>query len=122
MYNTTGAVISTPMGEVASANARIVVNAFGGIAPAWINENGMGGQLSGGRIIKAVYDVTDAQTKELDDACINPIAYDPSFGPMILSRRTSVSGLSDYSYIDNVGAIDYIVSNIVKKCLAVPDC
>lgn len=117
LYNKTGNVISTPIGEVAKNVADIVVQAFGGIAPAWINENGLGGQLTGGRIVRSLYDPSEAQLQQLDTARINPIVLDPNYGPMILSRRTSISGLSDYSYVDYSGAIDYIVKNVVEQVL-----
>lgn len=117
LYNNTGNVISTPMGEVSKNVADIMVQAFGGIAPAWINENGLGGQLTGGRIVRSIYDPDEAQLQSLDEARINPIVLDPNYGPMIMSRRTSAAGLSDYSFVDYSGLIDYAVKNIVEQVL-----
>jgi len=117
VYNNTGNVISTPTGEVAKNIADIVVRAFGGIAPAWINENGLGGQLTSGRFVEAQYDPDEAQLEQLDTARINPIVLDPNYGAMIMSRRTSVAGLSDYSFIDYSGLIDYAVKNIEEQVL-----
>jgi len=118
LFNNTGNVISIPMGEVAKNTADIVVKAFGGLAPAWVNENGgLGGQLTSGRAIESVYEPDEAQLKQLDEARINAITLDPSFGLMIMSRRTSVVALSDYSFIDYSGLIDYAVKNIVEQVL-----
>jgi hypothetical protein len=117
LYNNTGNIVSTPMGDVAKNVADIVVQAFGGLAPAWINENGMGGQLTSGRMVKSIYDPDESQLKLLDEARINPIVLDPNYGPMITSRRTSAAGLSDYSFIDYSGLIDYAVKNIVEQVL-----
>jgi hypothetical protein len=118
MYHSSKKLIGIPMGEVAKKHADIMLLAFGGLAPAWYDENGMGGQLTGGRVIEALYDPDEAQLQLLDEARINPIVYDSASGPMIVSRRTSVSGsLSDYSFIDYSGAMDYILKNITSQVL-----
>ncbi len=116
-YHSSGKLIGIPMGEVAKKHADIMVNAFGGLAPAWYDENGMGGQLTGGRIIESLYDPTEDQLKLMDEMQINPIVLDPSAGPMITSRRTSVSTLSDWSFIDYSGAMDYIIKNVITQVL-----
>ncbi len=116
-YATTGPVWTNLLGEVAQKHADIITGAFGGIAPAWIDENGWGGQLSSGRIIEMEYDPDETQLEALDEARINAIIDHPNYGPMITSRRTTASTLSDYSFIDNVGARDYIVRNIQNNVL-----
>ena len=116
-YHSSGKLIGIPIGEVAKKHADIMVNAFGGLAPAWYDENGMGGQLTGGRIIESLYDPTEDQLKLMDEMQINPIVLDPSAGPMITSRRTSVSTLSDWSFIDYSGAMDYIIKNVITQVL-----
>lgn len=117
LYNNTGNVVSTPIGDVAKNVADIVTTAFGGIAPAWINENGLGGQLTSGRMVRSLYDPDEAQLESLDTARINPIVLDPNYGPMIMSRRTSAAGLSDYSFVDYSGLVDYAVKNIEEQVL-----
>lgn len=116
-YHSSGKLIGIPMGEVAKKHADIMLSAFGGIAPAWYDENGMGGQLTGGRIIESLYDPTEDQLKLMDEMQINPIVLDPSAGPMITSRRTSVSILSDWSFVDYSGAMDYIIKNVITQVL-----
>lgn len=118
IYHSSGRVIGIPIGEVAKKHADIMLLAFGGIAPAWFDENGMGGQLTSGRVIEAIYDPDESQLRLLDEARINPIIYDLGVGPMVVSRRTSVSGsLSDWSFIDYSGAMDYILKNITSQVL-----
>lgn len=118
MYHSSRKLVGIPIGEVAKKHADIMLLAFGGLAPAWYDENGMGGQLTGGRVIEALNDPDEAQLQLLDEARINPIVYDSASGPMIVSRRTSVSGsLSDYSFIDYSGAMDYILKNISSQVL-----
>ncbi len=117
LYHSAGRVVSIPMGEIAKKHADIMLLGFGGIAPAWYDENGMGGQLNSGRIIEALYDPTEDQLKSMDESQINPIINDPYIGPMIMSRRTSVSELSDWSFIDYSGAMDYIIKNVTSQVL-----
>ena len=118
LYHSSGKVVGIPMGEIAKKHADIMLLAFGGLAPAWFDENGMGGQLTGGRIIEAIYDPDESQLRQLDEARINPVIYDPSVGPMIVSRRTSLSGsLSDWSFVDYSGAMDYILKNVSSQVL-----
>ena len=117
LYHSSGRVISTPIGEVAKKHADIMLLGFGGIAPAWYDENGMGGQLTGGRIIEALYDPDETQLKAMDEMQINPVVFEAGVGTMIMSRRTSVSEISDWSFIDYSGAMDYIIKNIVRQVL-----
>lgn len=118
IYGSTSKVLGIPMGEVAKKHADIMLNAFGGLAPAWFDENNMGGQLTGGRILETIYDPSEDQLKALDEARINPIILDSSVGAIIVSRRTSVSGsLSDWSFIDYSGAMDYIIKNVSTQVL-----
>ena len=118
LYGSVKKFVSIPMGEIAKKHADIMLNAFGGLAPAWFDENNMGGQLTSGRILETVYDPSEAQLKLLDEARINPIILDSNIGALIVSRRTSLSGsLSDWSFIDYSGATDYIVKNIAVQVL-----
>lgn len=118
IYHTSGSLIGIPMGEIAKKHADIMLLGFGGLAPAWFDENGMGGQLTGGRIIEALYDPTEDQLKSMDEHRINPVVFDPTHGPMIMSRRTSEGGaISDWSFIDYSGAMDYIIKNTVTQVL-----
>ena len=113
LYGSIPKILGIPIGEVAKKHADIMLNAFGGLAPAWFDENNMGGQLTGGRILETIYDPSEDQLKALDEARINPIILNSSVGALIVSRRTSLSGsLSDWSFIDYSGAMDYIIKNV----------
>jgi hypothetical protein len=113
-YSSRGNLLSPLTGRVAVKHADIIVRAYGGLAPAWIDENGMGGQLTGG-IVRMVYDPDQNTLQELDLARINPIVDEPGFGPMIVSRRTTQSNLDDFAFIDYSGAMDYIVKNVLNN-------
>lgn len=87
-------------------------------APAWIDENGHGGQLGSG-IIKTEYDPTESELESLDNNGINAIVKYPSYGTMIVSHRTAQSPntLSDNSWIAHRRLFDYIISNILRQVL-----
>lgn len=116
-YSKKGNVVHIPMGEIAKKHADSITLSFGGLAVAWIDENGVGGQLTSGRFVRSIYDPSEDMLKKLDEARINPIIYDPSYGAMIVSRRTSVAELSDYSFTDYSGIVDYILKNVTTQVL-----
>ena len=107
-----------PMGEVAKRTADSIVLSYGGLANAWVDEAGVGGLLNGGRILgyaKNQVEYSETDLKELDEAKINPIVYDYTFGPMIMSRRTTYADYSDYSFNDYSRIVDYCIKNIIKN-------
>ena len=107
-----------PMGEVAKRHADAITLSYGGLATAWIDENGVGGQLTGGRILglaKNQEEFTETELQSIDEAKCNAIVYDYTYGPMITSRRTTYSDYSDYSFNDYSGIVDYCLKNITKK-------
>ena len=106
-----------PMGSIAVRHSDAISLSYGGRAVAWIDENGVGGQLSGTRLIRGLADPSEEQLKLLDENRINPVIYDDTYGPMILSRRTTYTDYSDYSFNDYSGIIDYCVKNIIKNAL-----
>lgn len=106
-----------PMGSIAIRHSDAISLSYGGLATAWIDENGVGGQLNGTRLIRGLADPTEEQLKLLDENRINPVIYDDTYGPMILSRRTTYTDYSDYSFNDYSGIIDYCVKNIIKNAL-----
>ena len=107
-----------PMGEIAKRTADSIVLSYGGLATAWIDEAGVGGLLSGGRILgyaKLQEEYSETKLKALDEAKINPVVYDYTYGPMIASRRTTYTDYSDYSFNDYSRIIDYCIKNIIKN-------
>lgn len=108
--------ITNLMGRVAVKHADTLELGFGGYSPSWIDENGMGGQLGSG-ILEAVYNVSETALQALDEAQINPIIFDKTYGVMIVSDRSAKVSLSDYSYIPHVGLRDYLMENIINQVL-----
>ena len=106
-----------PMGSIAIRHSDAISLSYGGRAVAWIDENGVGGQLSGTRLIRGLADPNQEQLKALDEGRINAVIYDDTYGPMILSRRTTYSDYSDYSFNDYSGIVDYCIKNIIKNAL-----
>lgn len=106
-----------PMGSIAIRHSDAISLSYGGLATAWIDENGVGGQLSGSRLIRGLADPSEEELKTLDENRINAVIYEDTYGPMILSRRTTYTDYSDYSFNDYSGIIDYCVKNIIKNAL-----
>jgi len=91
---------------------------FNGGAPAWIDENGYGGQLGPG-IEEMEFDPTETELEQLDENGINPIILDPGVGALIVSQRTAQSPtkLSDTSWIAHSRLFDFILKNIIEQVL-----
>jgi hypothetical protein len=117
LYEPTGNLLSTLMGEVASRYADARVFSYGGRAVAWGDENQVGGQLSQGRIVEFLYDATEDEMQKLDKYRINPIVMNELFGPIVASRRTTDTSETDYSYEDYSMIIDYCIERIVNEVL-----
>jgi hypothetical protein len=117
MYEPTGNLLSTLMGEVASRYADARVFSYGGRAVAWGDENQVGGQLNQGRIVKFLYDAKEDEMKQMDKYRINPIVLNELFGPMVASRRTTDTSETDYSYEDYSMIIDYCLERIINDVL-----
>lgn len=118
-YSTKNPVIEgVPMGDIAIRTADSIVLSYGGLANAWIDEAGVGGLLKSGRILgyaKHQTEYSETELKELDEARINPVVYDFTYGPMIVSRRTTYADFSDYSFNDYSRIVDYCIKNIIKN-------
>jgi hypothetical protein len=92
---------------------------FNGLAPAYIDDNpngGHGGQLGSG-ILDAEYDPTEDELQALDEAGINPIVFDNTYGAMIVGDKSgqTPTTISDYSYIPHVRMFNYIIKNILNQ-------
>lgn len=103
------------MGLVAGKMLDVLNYGPGGV-PAWIDENGVGGQL-GGAITKFSYPATETQLRQLDEGRLNPVVNDPVYGPVIKSWRTRQAIRSDYSYIGQSSLADWIVELIETQVL-----
>lgn len=89
-----------PIGAVAQMLARIYDKRYGGSAPAWANENGIGGQLDV-KAIRSRWQLDPDAEKTLDKKGVNPIVMTTQEGVMIISQKTNRDPnlLSDWSYI-----------------------
>ena len=107
------------IGEVGKAHAKIIRGAFGGLAPSWLNENGLGGQLTPSNALEMRYDYSEDQLRSLDGAGINPIVFHPEYGVIITSQKTGQNPLvlTDFSFIAHSGTADYIIENVINQAL-----
>ncbi|MGD9678160.1 MAG: hypothetical protein AB7V16_07325 [Vulcanibacillus sp.] len=103
------------MGLIAGKMADVLILGPGG-NPAWIDENGKGGQL-GGAITKFIYSATESQLQLLDKARLNPVVFDRSYGNIIKSWRTRQTRISDYAYIAQSSLADWTVERIESEVL-----
>jgi hypothetical protein len=117
LYEPTGNLLSTLMGEVASRYADARVLSFGGRAVAWGDENQVGVQHNQGRIVSFFYDAKEDEMQQLDKYRINPIVLNEFFGPMVASRRTTDTSDTDYSYSDYSMLMDYAIERIIVEVL-----
>lgn len=112
---------SCPIGAMAAMLMRIIERKYGGAAPMWINDAGMGGQIEEFMTrtpIKARWDFEDEDTKILDQKQINPIIFDVDDGIMAVSHRTTEMYSGDWGYLGHSMAFDLckreIRDNVMK--------
>lgn len=86
-------------------------------APAWIDENGVGGIL-GSSIVKLSQDTTSEDVLEtLDDLNFNAVINDYNYGPMIGGWRTRQVKKTDLSNIPISSLVDTLIEQIEKNVL-----
>lgn len=110
-----------PIGAVGVMLMRIMENYLGGVAPMWMNEGSVGGQISDilqRSPIEARWDFTDTDTKILDSKGINPILMDEDDGVMIVSQKTTEQNAGDWSSLGHQMSFDLckreIRDNVMK--------
>ena len=113
-FSTRGNVWTPLTGHVALRHAEIIDNAFGGIAPAWTMENGMGGVLPPG-IEEMAYDPDQNTLQTLFNEGINAIIEEPGLGVILSSERTTQNAINDDAFISHSGAKDYAVKTILNN-------
>lgn len=113
-----------PIGAMGVMLMKIMEGYYGGVAPAWLNEGSVGGQLDDYLLrtpIKARWDFTDADTEILDQKGLNPILMDADDGIMAVSQRTTEQNAGDWSYLGHSMAFDLckreIRDNVMKPQL-----
>ena len=113
-----------PIGAMGVMLMRIMENYYGGVAPAWLNDKGVGGQLEGIMLrtpIKARWDFSDEDTEIMDKKGVNPILMDVDDGVMAVSQRTTEQNAGDWSYLGHSMSFDLckkeIRDNVMKPQL-----
>ena len=108
-----------PIGSVGLMIAKIMDKRLGGVAPAWQNAAGLGGQLTDVVATEARYKFEDIgadddATKTLDDIGINPIVFTAEEGVMITSQKTTQdpNHQSDWSYLGHSLSFQIVRRNI----------
>lgn len=103
-----------PVGSIAKMFARIYDFRYGGTAPAWLNENGLGGQLTDVSAIRSRYQFSEDAEKILDEKGINPIVMTSQEGVMMVSQKTNRDPnlKSDWSYIGHALSFLLVRRNI----------
>ncbi|MBR6612836.1 MAG: hypothetical protein IKK93_11475 [Campylobacter sp.] len=98
-----------PIGSVGKMLARSMDRMYGLVPCAWINEGGLGGQLTDSTAIRARYSFDQDANKALDAKGINPIVMNGEDGIMITSNKTTQDPnfLSDWSWLNN--AMSFVV-------------
>ena len=100
---------SCPIGAIGGMLMRIIERFYGGVAPMWINDNDVGGQIAGfmqRTPIKVKWDFEDSDTEILDKKGINPILMDVEDGVMITSHRTTEMDAGDWGYLGHSMSFD----------------
>ena len=97
-----------PTGSIASMLAYDMDQWNGGLAPMWINENNVGGQINNSKVKKQKYKFQATDLDTLDTIGVNPIILDSALGLIITSQRTAQSpiNLTDYSYLGHQMSFD----------------
>jgi hypothetical protein len=91
-------------GAAAAMYLACVAQKMGGVAPMYLNSNGLGGQLNVA-VKKPRYKFNKDQLTNLDNANFNPIIRDQAYGVMLVGQKTARGGeLSDWSYIGHASA------------------
>jgi hypothetical protein len=103
------------MGLIAGKMADVLLYGPGG-SPTWIDENNIGGQL-GSSIVSLNQTATETQLEQLDTLRLNPVVFDTTYGPMIVSDRTTYKRQSDYSYIGQSSLADYIINLVLREVI-----
>jgi hypothetical protein len=114
-YNNSTAFVSQ-IGKIGAKFAQMI-DVFDGLPPAGIDENNHGGQLAGFQVLEMEYDYDDDQQRLLDESQINPILFDPVYGPLISGNRTLQVTESDTSFIHTRRLYNLILENVVNKVL-----
>ena len=109
--------VSGLVGSRALMQAKIIEGSYGGVAPMFLNENGLGGQLSVS-VRKALNSWDKDEVDVLTDNNYNPIVKDPTYGLLLVGQKTCQAGvLSDWSYIGHVCSFIALEKALIEDVL-----
>ncbi len=110
-----------PIGSVGKMLARSMDRMYGLVPCAWLNEGGLGGQLTDFTAIRSRYAFDQKANKKLDSLGINPIVMNGEDGIMITSNKTvqDPNFLSDWSYL-NYAMSFVIVKREIRDTVMIP--
>lgn len=109
--------VSGLVGVRALMQAKIIEKSYGGVAPMFLNENGLGGQL-GVSVRKALNNWDKDQIDILTEKNYNPIVKDPTYGLLLVGQKTCQAGdLSDWSYIGHVSSFINLEKILINSVL-----
>lgn len=114
-YNNSEAWISN-IGSVGKKFA-MMADLYDSGSPAGIDEDEHGGQLNDWRYLEVEEDFSDSEQQTLDEAQINPVIFDDSYGVMIYGDKTGQVSLSDTSFIGHRRAFNYLLDKVIKHVL-----
>lgn len=86
-------------------------------SPAGIDEDGHGGQLSDWKYVESEEDVSDNDRRLLDEAQINPVIFDETYGVLVEGDRTAQVSNSDTSFIGTRRAYNFLIDTVSKQVL-----
>lgn len=91
---------------------------YDGLAPAGIDENGLGGQISGFETVEVENDYSETDKQLLnEEAQINPLIKDPFYGVIIDGDKTLQVSNSDTSFIPHVRLQKKMIEDIQTQIL-----
>lgn len=109
--------VSGLVGSRALMQAKIIEGSYGGVAPMFLNENGLGGQLSVS-VRKALNSWDKDEVDVLTDNNYNPIVKDPTYGLLLVGQKTCQAGaLSDWSYIGHACSFIALEKALIEDVL-----
>lgn len=114
-YNNSFAWISG-VGAIGSKYAQMN-DVYDGLSPAGVDENGIGGQISGFETVEVENDYSELDKQLLDEAQINPIMKDPFYGVIIDGDKTLQVSNSDTSFIPHVRLQKKMIEDIQTQIL-----
>lgn len=116
-YNDSFAWISN-VGAIGAKYA-MMEDVYDSASPAGVDENNHGGQLGNfWRFVEVENDYDDpAELQLLDEAQINPVIFDETYGVMVYGDKTCQVSLSDTSFVGHRRLFNYIAERIVTGIL-----